>query len=204
MKKLLLCGLAVSSILTTRITTAAIIDFSTMPNQANYPGNSDFTVTTYGGPETDVNLHPHIYSGRLVNSSDPAVQTNAYPTEDIINFAFNLGMDTVSIDMYWAGDPSFFSYSPGVTITSFDINGNILQQFGYLSGFHAIYNFDSTALIYSIQTNTNLLPNRDNWWYGINSIRYNAASVPEPASFALLGMGLVGITLSRKKRKTFN
>ena len=201
MNKLIIWGLAASSVLATSAASATIIDFSTMANQANYSGNSDFSVTTYGGPETDVNLSPHIYAGRLVNSSDPADPTSSYPTEDIIDFDFILGMDTVSLDMYWAGDPGY--ESTGVTVTSFDIDGNILQQFGYLSGTNAIYNFDSTELIYSIQTNTNLIPTRDSWWYGINSLSYELGepiSAPEPASFALLGLGLVGIGLSRRKK----
>lgn len=186
----------VAGILLTGMANATLVDFSTMPNQANYTGNGDFTVTTYGGPETDASLSPHISGGRLVNSSDPADVSAAYPTEDIIDFDFLSGMDSVIVDMYWAGDPTCCG-STGATITSFDIAGNILEQFGYNSSINAVYTFDSVDLIYSIQTSTNLTT-REDWWYGINSIEYTA--VPAPASLALLVLGLVGMRVAKRRQ----
>lgn len=176
---------------------SAVVDFSAMTNQANYSGNSDFTVKTYGGPETDSNLSPHISGGRLLNSSDPADISNNYPTEDIIRFDFNSGIDALTLDMYWASDPG--SESTGVTVSSFDKHGNLLQQFGYLDDLHAIYNFDSTEAIYALETDTNLLPSRGSWWYGINSI--STTPVPVPAAAWLFGSALVGIVgVKRRKR----
>lgn len=186
----------VAGVLLSGVVNATLIDFSTMSNQANYTGNGDFTVTTYGGPETDASVSPHIYGGRLVNSSDPAAPTNAYPTEDIIDFDFIGGVDAITVDMFWAGDPGH--YGTGATVTSFDINGNVLEQFGYLGGYNAVYSFNSVDLIYSIQTNSNLT-STPNWWYGINSIEYTTP-VPAPASLALLVLGLAGMRVAKSRK----
>ena len=188
-------------LITTNSAFATLVDFNIHPNQANYAGNSDFTVTTYGGPETDINLNPHIHGGQLVNSSDPFNTSSAYPTEDIIDFDFASGLDSITVDMFWAGNPAAYgSYSSGVTISSYDSLGNILQTFGYQNSYHSIYNFDSIDLIYSIQTNTNLTSTRDNWWYGINSINYEIGTeVSEPTTLLMLCLGLVGFAASRQR-----
>ncbi len=70
-----------------------------MPTQANYTGNADFVVTTYGGPETDENIHPHIFNGMLVNSSDPNNLSSSYPTEDIVDFDFLVGISSLTLVM---------------------------------------------------------------------------------------------------------
>ena len=193
MKKLALISIALFA----AHADATLVDFSGMPVQANYSGNSDFTVTTYGGPETDVNLFPHLDGSYLVNSSDPANVNAGYPTEDIIDFDFFAGLDSLTLNMYWAGNP-LTSGSTGVTATSFDINGNVLQQFGFVNDIET-YHFDSAELIYSIQTNTNLTT-REDWWYGIQSIEYTVAQVPEPTSIALLGLGLAGLGFAGRRK----
>ncbi len=197
MKILATLGFGLSTLLMSTASSALTVDFSTF-TQANYSGNSDFTVTSYGGPETDVNLNPHVVGGRLVNSTDPSDVSSNYPTENIINFDFSAGLDSLALDMYWAGNPG------APTVTTFDIAGNMLEQFGYVAGSNALYNFDSTDLIYSLQTNTNVGATND-WWYGVNSISYEigaVSAVPEPATFALMlgGLGLVGFMARRRKQ----
>lgn len=172
---------------------AALIDFSSMVNGV-YSGNSDFSVTTYGGPESDASLTPVINNGRLCNSSDVSDTNCNYPTEDIIDFYFNVGLTSVTLDMYWAGNPG--TSSSGVTATSFDMFGNVLQSFGYLAGTNATYTFASVSDIYSIRTNTNLTT-RDNWWYGINSIDYTVSEVSAPSMLGFIALGLFGLCVRR-------
>ena len=180
------------------LANAGLIDFNSMSDVA-YLGNSDFTVTSYGGPEADTSLTPLIRQeggiSYLCNSTDSNdTSCYSYPTENIIDFDFNLGLDSIDVNMYWAGNPN--ARGPGASITSFDIDGNVLETFGYSPTQTAQYTFDSVADIYSIQTNSGVTPG-ENWWYGINSINYTVAEVPEPTTLAIFALGLMGLVSRR-------
>jgi hypothetical protein len=174
---------------------ATIVDFSSMGTVANYSGNADFNVTTYGGAETDIDLRPHIVFSYddvyLVNSSDPLDVSREYPTEDIIDFDFGVGLDSIDVTLFWAGNNGY-----GMSITSYDQFDNPLQTFGYLDG-KPTYSFDSTELIYSVRTDSKAQSvGGIDWWYGVSAISYTA--VPEPASIGLLGLVSGGIYFSRR------
>jgi hypothetical protein len=69
-------------------------------------------------------------------SNSPDVNESAcsvYPTESIVDFDFNHGLNSIVLSMFWAGDPD------NATVRSFDIFGNILESFGYLDGIYATY-----------------------------------------------------------------
>ena len=172
-----------------------IVDFSSMGTVANYSGNADFTVTTYGGAETDIDLKPHIAlvgEVYLLNSSDPLDVTGNYPTEDIIDFDFNVGLDAIDVTLNWAGDNGY-----GMSITSYDQFDNPLQTFGYLTG-TPTYSFDSTELIYSVRTDSKAQSvGGHDWWYGVSAISYTA--VPEPASMAMVAIVGVGGWFTRRR-----
>ena len=75
------------------LANAGLIDFNSMSDVA-YLGNSDFTVTSYGGPEADTSLTPLIRQeggiSYLCNSTDSNdTSCDSYPTENIIDFDFD-------------------------------------------------------------------------------------------------------------------
>jgi hypothetical protein len=194
MKLVLIKAALAASVLTiSGFANAGLIDFSSMADGV-YSGNSDFTVTTYGGPESDASLIPLIRGGFLCNSTDVIDPScTVYPTESIIDFDFNIGLDSIILSMFWAGDPD------NASISSFDISGNILESFGYLAGENAMYTFNSADDIYSIQTNSGMSES-NNWWYQINSIDYTPADVPAPSTLAILALGLIGLGSRRFKK----
>jgi|TARA_R100001377_G_scaffold41722_4_gene23525 hypothetical protein len=197
MLKVAAAGLILS---TSTFANAGLIDFNSM-SEGIYSGNSDFTVTSYGGPESDASLTPIIRNQAgttyLCNSTEITDTGCSYPTEDIIDFDFNIGLDSLTLSMNWAGNPS--SGGTGATVNSYDISGNLLESFGYLGSTNATYTFDSTSDIYSIQTNSGLT-SRNDWWYGINSINYTAAEVPEPTTLAIFSLGIMGLAARRFKK----
>lgn len=208
--KLLKAAVACMAFSLSGLSNAGLIDFNSM-SDGLYSGNSDFTVTSYGGSESDSSITPLIRQwggiSFLCNSTDTNDRAcTQYPTEDIIDFDFNRGIDYLTLSMFWAGNSGFAS------VSSYDINGVLLQSFGYSDGFTATYSFDSTADIYSIRTDSGRYANfgeNYNWWYGINSIDYvastsvstsNFTSVPEPSTLAIFALGIICLT-SRKSKK---
>lgn len=103
-----------------------------------------------------------------------------------------------------------FANSPIMNATSllFDgDNGNV--DYGFATwpdqGYHYSYTFNtsSTNLLIGFGSTLNQSINDESW--GIDNVRItdNANStIPEPASLALLGLGLAGIGFSRKKKIT--
>lgn len=191
------------------IANAGLIDFTSLGNISNYSGHSDFDVITFGGPETDINLAPHVISGTgLVNNSDPLDFGRSYPTEDIIQFSFlNSGIDSLILTFDAQG-------SDVVThglVRAYDIDGNVLEaRSWYDSGVNTM-NFDFIKDIARLELDSNAdnswrNSNNNSWWYSVSSINYaqgeGYAQVPEPSTLAIFALGIIGLASRRFKKQS--
>jgi hypothetical protein len=190
------------------IANAGLINFTTLGNITNYTGNSDFEVTVFGGPETDVNLAPHVVSGQgLVNSSDPLVFGDAYPTEDIIRFSFlNSGIDSLTIAWNAAGS----LVVPYGAIRAYGYDGSVLESRAWNNGGINTMAFDFTKDIASLELDSNAASgwrgSELSWWYAVTSINYvqgeEYAKVPEPSTLAIFALGMIGLASRRFKKQS--
>ena len=191
------------------LANAGLINFDEL-DKGQYSGNSDFIVTgtnaendgwytpLIGTPGTDSD---NTRSRYLCNSTDESPY-NCYNNREgnIINFAFNEGIDSIILSMYWGGPLETRGGSPSVT--SYDINGVMLETFGKTTS-TATYSFNTATDIYSIKTDLGF-PNDNleaDWWYGITSIDYKVSEVPEPSTLAIFALGMIGLASSRFKRQ---
>jgi len=103
---------------------------------------------------------------------------------------------------------SFFSFSSAVNAfgieiaTSADstvtIGGNVKTSFNLLAGVNAFFGvIDTSALFSSITFDVSGGPN-----VGFDAASYGIASVSEPATLLLLGLGLLGLGLTARRKKT--
>lgn len=165
---------------------AAVIDFTTMADgSVSRIGDAVFSLAGTG--EAGDPSVSSAFGGGLWNSTDGA----SYPTNTILRVDF----DSTVTDLSWIFDNEG---SKETTYTLYDAALNVLAT-GLNSSLSGFQNYDFSSLTGVSRIEWNNLGN--NWLFALGSIEYDAeaASVPEPGTLALLGIGLLGVAFSRRK-----
>ena len=135
--------------------------------------------------------------GAFTNVSSPNVWSNCSPTicgdrADVlrIDFAFLVGSLMWYTDTAGSQQPIFNAYGQGGALLETVIATATNQ------GNFALTSFSSSGISY-----VELLQPSDFWGYLIDDLSFEATSVPEPGTLALLGIGLLGMGAARRRKK---
>lgn len=187
------------------------IDWSNTTTGTMTIGSSTVGVTLTGNPMDMINGDGYYNNINTGFTSATGTYAGLAPSDLIrVNTpsAFTLTFDQTVSDLYMAlvsvGQPSYavnYVFNDSFNVLSagsnnwgyygYSVSGNTLIGTEYNGVLHFSGNFDS------ITFNTN--PNE--FWHGFNFASFaTASSVSEPASLALLGLGLIGLGAVRKRK----
>jgi hypothetical protein len=169
------------------------VDFSTYAPGTKISNQIDgVTFAVLGGPGPSGAATIDRATNGLSNST-----IDDYTTGSILDLKFTGLANLVNFTFNNYGSASS---GPGATFyTAYDALGSVLET-GNVGG-GGSFSLAATGIAdLRFNNNTN---GSENWIFALNSLKANVSPVPEPETYALMGLGLVGLFAARRK-KTIN
>lgn len=146
--------------------------------------NTDMTIVdSAGGDVSDLGT-PSLVSGNLLRSFDGWLDEDGDAS-----FSIHFGGPVSSVSMDFAGvfapgDVQLFAYNGATLLGS--VAGTVTGQF--------TLSFSAASI-----TSVSVTPGSYNDWVGVDNVNFTPAQVPEPATYAMMGLGVAALLAFRRR-----
>lgn len=185
--------LAIAAVSVSTAASAALVSFDDLPVGSVITNQYAGLGVVFSGWENDAqvslttsNVYSPTYGNYLGNSADGT----SFPSQrwDEVRLDFAALASNVSFKLYSHGDLA-------ITFNAYDASDNLLETIVLSSEpwGNVVFGSSGIARISAFQPN-------DGWYWAMDEVSFDSSSVPEPASLALLGLGVIGLAFSRRKQ----